>query len=67
MYHVPQGHRASKSDAGTRDEIRYYYMGNDREFPPHSEVPLVVVRQATKEFLTTGGERPTVTEWQDRA
>ena len=48
----------------TRDEVFYCYMGNDRGFPIDSLISLDLVRQATKEFLATGGQRPTCVRWQ---
>lgn len=47
-----------------RDEVYYCYMGNDTGFPLDSEIPLNLIRQAAKEFLDTGGERPTCVSWQ---
>lgn len=47
-----------------RDEVFYYYMGHDRGFPIDSEIPVDLVRQAAKEFLASGGERPTCVQWQ---
>jgi hypothetical protein len=47
-----------------RDEVFYCFVGNDRTFPPDSEIPIDLIRQAVKEFLATGGQRPTVVRWQ---
>lgn len=46
------------------DEVCYYYMGNDREFPRDSEISIDLVRQAAREFLANGGNRPECIEWQ---
>lgn len=48
----------------SRGEVVYFYMGNDTQFPIDSEIPLSVVRQGIKEFLVTGGHRPTCVSWQ---
>ncbi|WP_433262742.1 Imm1 family immunity protein [Actinosynnema sp. CS-041913] len=46
------------------DRLLYYYMNNSTEFPGDCEIPLDVVRLAAHEYMTTGGERPTVSAWQ---
>lgn len=51
----------ARSDLG---EVSYSYMGNDTPFPIDSEIPLDLVRRAAKEFLTSGGRRPTCVRWQ---
>jgi hypothetical protein len=45
-------------------EIAYGIMGHSREFPDHSEIPVDLVRQAVKEFLFSGGQRPECVQWQ---
>ncbi|MDX6241509.1 MAG: hypothetical protein QOG10_6333 [Kribbellaceae bacterium] len=47
------------------DEVTYYYMGSDRGFPRDSDVPIDAIRQAAKDFLTYGGERPPSMRWSD--
>ena len=47
-----------------RGEVPYLIMGQLTEFPDHSEVPIELVRQAVKEFLATGGKRPSCVQWQ---
>ncbi|GAB3823908.1 Imm1 family immunity protein [Kribbella italica] len=47
------------------DELTYYYMGSERPFPKDSELSLDLIRQAVKEFLTTGGDRPSDIEWNE--
>jgi len=54
----------SKGAVSQHEEIHYYYVGNDREFPRDSLISLDAVRQAAKEFLATGGQKPTAVEWQ---
>ena len=51
----------------SRDEVFYLYMGNDTDFPHDSEIPIGLLRQAAKEFLNRGGERPTCVTWQTDA
>ena len=47
-----------------RAKAPYLIMGQVTEFPDHSEVPVELVRQAVKEFLASGGKRPSCVEWQ---
>lgn len=47
-----------------RDEVFYCFVGNARDFPIDSEIPLDLLRQATKEFVSSGGQRPTCVRWQ---
>jgi immunity protein Imm1 of predicted polymorphic toxin system len=47
-----------------RDEVVYYSCGEITEFPGPSEVPVDLVRQAAREFLASGGQRPTCVQWQ---
>ncbi|MDQ0989392.1 Imm1 family immunity protein [Streptomyces sp. V3I7] len=46
-------------------DISYSIMGNVTEFPISSEIPIALVRQAVKEFLSTGGQRPVCVQWQE--
>ncbi|WP_416518551.1 Imm1 family immunity protein [Streptomyces achromogenes] len=48
-----------------RSEACYSIMGSATEFPICSEIPISLVRQAVKEFLLSGGRRPTCIEWQE--
>jgi hypothetical protein len=50
-------------DSG-RGEVTYHIAGNPTEFPERAEVPVESIRQAVKEFVTSGGQRPTCVEWQ---
>lgn len=54
--------------AGTGDapdvEVAYFYMGNWRGFPARSEISLVTVSQAIKEFMVSNGARPTCVQWE---
>ncbi|PRY43929.1 Imm1 family immunity protein [Umezawaea tangerina] len=51
-------------EAGSDEALVYYYMDNDTEFPPNSQVSVDVVRRAVEEYLRTNGERPTGVRWQ---
>ncbi|TDU87004.1 immunity protein Imm1 of predicted polymorphic toxin system [Kribbella voronezhensis] len=53
------------STSSDGDSVLYYYLGNEREFPRNSVVPMEVARAAVKEFLQSGGERPTAVDWQE--
>lgn len=57
----------SKGTPSVHDEVYYCYMGSDRDFPHDSEIPLTQLRQAAREFLHSGGERPTAISWQPSA
>lgn len=50
-----------------REEVFYCFVGNARDFPIDSEIPLGLLRQAAKEFLASGGRRPTWTRWTRRS
>jgi hypothetical protein len=54
----------SLGERGKRDEVFYCYVDNDRPFPVDSIVSIDLLRQATNEFLASGGERPTCVRWQ---
>ncbi|MBT8226775.1 MAG: hypothetical protein HKP61_17115 [Dactylosporangium sp.] len=54
----------SQGARSQRDEVYYCYMGNDRDFPADSVIPLELVRQAAKEFLANAGARPVAVAWQ---
>ncbi|MFE2992019.1 Imm1 family immunity protein [Streptomyces sp. NPDC059262] len=45
-------------------EVSYSIMGNMTEFPERSEIPIMLVRQAVKEFLSSSEKRPACVEWQ---
>jgi hypothetical protein len=58
------GNFVTFSESEGRGEVPYCCDGNITEFPDHSEIPIDRVRQAAKEFLVSGGQRPTCVEWQ---
>ncbi|MFF2329006.1 MULTISPECIES: Imm1 family immunity protein [unclassified Streptomyces] len=53
------------SSGNTGGEVAYFVAENPTEFPATAEIPLALVRQAAKEFLSSGGQRPTCTQWQE--
>jgi Immunity protein Imm1 len=54
----------SKGQVSQYDEVVYYYLEHDHEFPRDSVIPVDDIRQAVKEFLASGGECPTCIQWQ---
>ncbi|MER5501861.1 MULTISPECIES: Imm1 family immunity protein [unclassified Streptomyces] len=53
------------SSGSGRGEVAYFVVENPTEFPATAEIPLALVRQAVKEFLSSGGRRPTCVQWQE--
>jgi hypothetical protein len=47
-----------------RGEVSYFIVGNPTEFPDRSEIPIELVSEAVKEFLTSEGRRPKCVQWQ---
>lgn len=47
-----------------RVHVSYCEIGHRREFPGHSEIPIDTVRRAVKQFLLTGGQRPSCVRWK---
>ena len=64
-YSGPNYSGFSKGAVSRYDEVVYYYLDHDHEYPRDSVVSIGIIRQAVKEFLATGGERPTCVQWQD--
>ncbi|WP_416984600.1 Imm1 family immunity protein [Streptomyces sp. T028] len=62
---MDDGNFVSLDSSNGRGEISYSIMGNATEFPSRSEIPIGLVRQAVKEFLSSGGQRPTCVCWQE--
>lgn len=48
----------------SRTDVAYSISGHRTEFPPHCEVSTDLIRQAVKEFCSSGGMRPTCVDWQ---
>lgn len=59
------GNLVSLGDAKGRGSVSYFIVGNGTEFPDRSEIPVILVRQAVKEFLNSGGRRPMCVQWQE--
>jgi hypothetical protein len=47
------------------DPLMYAHVGNESLFPSDSELPIDVVRDAAREFLASGGERPSSVDWRE--
>ena len=62
---MDDGNFVSLDSSEGRGEISYSIIGNATEFPNYSEIPISLVRQAVKEFLSSGGQRPTCVQWQE--
>ncbi|MFF7369812.1 Imm1 family immunity protein [Streptomyces tricolor] len=62
---MDDGNFVSLNSSGGRGIVSYSIMGAATEFPNCSEIPIALVRQAVKEFLSSGGQRPTCIQWQE--
>lgn len=60
----PEGVISAGENTTDHTERSYFYMGSWRGFPASAEIPLCLIREAVKEFLTTDGARPTCVQWQ---
>jgi hypothetical protein len=58
------GNRVTLGPETGRGEVVYHVAKNPTEFPNRAEVPIELIRQAVKEFVMSGGQRPTCVEWQ---
>ena len=58
------GNVITAGSPGGRLEAVYYCTGEITEFPGPSEIPVGLVRRAAREFLASGGQRPTCVRWQ---
>lgn len=47
------------------DEVLYFYMGHEEQYPQDSEVTVDEIRTAVQEFIASGGERPTSLTWSE--
>jgi hypothetical protein len=62
---MDDGNFVSLDSSEREGSVFYSIMGNATEFPASSEVSLTLVRQAVKEFLSSGGQRPSCIQWQE--
>ncbi|MFJ9025960.1 Imm1 family immunity protein [Streptomyces sp. NPDC102259] len=60
----PRRGRTGSRCRSRRRGLRPYQATFATEFPEDSEIPIALVRQAVKEFLTSEGKRPTCIQWQ---
>ncbi|WP_353050997.1 Imm1 family immunity protein [Actinoplanes sp. NBRC 101535] len=58
-----KGSFSSVGESGRENEIVYLLVGYPYGFPGNAEVPLDVIRQSLKEFVLSGGVRPSVIKW----
>jgi Immunity protein Imm1 len=62
-------HSVGDRGAAERDEWRppltFFYFGHHSEFPRWSGVPVVVARQAAREFFERPGEPPARIDWEE--
>ncbi|MFD0034090.1 Imm1 family immunity protein [Streptomyces sp. NPDC127172] len=61
---MDDGNFVSLGPVDGRGEVSYCTIGHMTEFPERSEIPISLVRQAVKEFLSSAGKRPACVEWQ---
>jgi hypothetical protein len=61
---MDDGNWVSLGKPTEQEEIAYYLARHWTGFPGNSEIPVELVRQAVKEFLVSGGQRPMCVEWQ---
>jgi hypothetical protein len=47
------------------DEVLYFYMGHEEQYPQDSEVTVEELRTALHEFLASGGDRPISSSWSE--
>ncbi|MBX9366026.1 hypothetical protein K4G64_33790 [Streptomyces sp. WAC04114] len=62
---MDDGNWVSFDPSNNRPEVSYSIAGHATEFPSSSEIPIALVRQAVKEFLSSGGQRPQCVQWQE--
>lgn len=59
------GNFVSRGSSSGRVDPVYFQQGHLTEFSAYSEIPIPLVRRAAKEFLISGGKRPTCVQWQN--
>lgn len=60
-----EGNVVSVGPPGGRSDPTYWIMRYPREFLGIVDIPIDTVRTAVKEFLASGGRRPTCVQWQE--
>ncbi|MFE6461657.1 Imm1 family immunity protein [Streptomyces cinereoruber] len=58
------GNYATVGEPGSRKEPVYHLAGYMREFPEECEISIALVREAVKEFISSGGQRPRCVAWK---
>ncbi|MFG2919710.1 Imm1 family immunity protein [Kitasatospora sp. NPDC048298] len=61
-----EGSVISAGSPETRAAPVYYLAGHWTELSDQVEIPIDIVRNALKEFLISGGKRPTCVPWKER-
>ncbi|GAA1410787.1 hypothetical protein GCM10009639_61980 [Kitasatospora putterlickiae] len=60
------GNVVTAGPADSRNAPEYYLAGHWTQFRDQVEIPLGLVREAVKEFLSSGGQRPTCVTWKNQ-
>ncbi|WP_415952084.1 Imm1 family immunity protein [Streptomyces sp. KLOTTS4A1] len=60
-----RGNFVSHNPSGNAGDVTYFAVGNPTDFPGRSEISIRLVRDAVKEFLSSGGARPTCVRWKE--
>ncbi|MFD5922530.1 Imm1 family immunity protein [Kitasatospora sp. NPDC058201] len=63
-YADENGNVTSVGSPETRIQPAYHMVGHMTSFADHSEIPIPLVRQALRDFFTSGGRRPECVAWQ---
>ncbi|GAB1644278.1 Imm1 family immunity protein [Krasilnikovia sp. MM14-A1259] len=61
---MDEGNWTTLGPEGGRTEVNYFIMGHLTEFPERSDISIDLLRRAVKEFVLSGGKRPTCVDWQ---
>ncbi|MFD0276834.1 Imm1 family immunity protein [Kitasatospora sp. NPDC127111] len=60
------GNYVTAGPAESRNAPEYYLAGHWTKFPDQTEIPIGLIREAVKEFLASGGQRPTCVTWKNQ-
>jgi hypothetical protein len=60
-----EGNVVTQGASDTRVDPAYCITGHRTEFPEHAEISIDQVREGAKEFLASGGQRPTCVPWKE--